>query len=170
MDGHFVPNLTFGPIVVEAVKKCVSNPLDVHLMISNPEKYISDYCDAGADILLSMQRHVLIWNLLLMRSEKGRYVAGVTVNPDKPVDLFIDLIDKIDQVLIMTVYAGFAGQKFIQEMTGKIKSVYETIPARGLSTDLQVDGGINDSTAAICADTVPICLLPEAIFSVHGLP
>jgi len=151
MDGHFVPNLTFGPIVVEAVKKCVSIPLDVHLMISNPEKYISDYCDAGADILTVHAETCTDLESVIDEIRKRKVRAGVTVNPDKPVDLFIDLIDKIDQVLIMTVYAGFAGQKFIQEMTGKIKSVYETISARGLSTDLQVDGGINDSTAAICA-------------------
>lgn len=151
MDGHFVPNLTFGPIVVEAVKKCVSIPLDVHLMISNPDKYISSYCDAGADILTVHAETCTDLGSVIEEIRKKKVRAGVTVNPDKPVDLFIDLIDKIDQVLIMTVYAGFAGQKFIQEMTGKIKSVYETISARGLSTDLQVDGGINDSTAAICA-------------------
>lgn len=151
MDGHFAPNLSFGPIVIEAVKKSVSIPLDVHLMISNPEKYIANYCDAGADILTV---HAETCSSLenVIDEIRGRGVrAGVTVNPDKPLDLIFDYIDKVDQVLIMSVYAGFSGQKFIPEMTDRIKKIGDEISERGLSTDLQVDGGINDKTATVCA-------------------
>ncbi|MBD3346000.1 MAG: ribulose-phosphate 3-epimerase [Chitinivibrionales bacterium] len=152
MDGHFVPNLTFGPMVIEAVKKCVSIPLDVHLMISNPEKYIDNYCNAGADIL-TVHAEVCKEGLpeVLAAIESKGVKRGVTVNPDKGIDLFLPLLEQIDQVLIMTVYAGFGGQKFISEMLPKIRSVRDTALEREHPIDIQVDGGINDETARECA-------------------
>ena len=151
MDGHFVPNLTFGPMVVEAVKRCVSIPLDVHLMISEPQKYIGQFCDAGADILTVHAETCTNLGMLLHEIGKKSVRRGVTVNPDKSLDLFLGDLPNIDQVLIMTVYAGFAGQKFITEMLHKIKLVRDQIIASGLNIDLQVDGGINNDTAALCA-------------------
>jgi ribulose-phosphate 3-epimerase len=151
MDGHFVPNLTFGPLVVEAVKKCVSIPLDVHLMISNPQKYIKEYCDAGADVLI-VHAEVCPNDLeqVLTEIRKRKVRAGASVNPDKSVDLLLPHLAAMDQALIMTVYAGFGGQKFIPEMLPKIKAVRNEADRRGLALDIEVDGGINNETAALC--------------------
>ncbi|MFP4242215.1 MAG: ribulose-phosphate 3-epimerase [Chitinispirillaceae bacterium] len=151
MDGHFVPNLTFGPMVVEAVKKCVSIPLDVHLMISDPAKYAPQFCSAGADVLTFHAEAVTDLNALLGDIRSRGVKAGVAVNPDKPLDLFIHELENMDQVLIMTVYAGFGGQKFIQDMMGKVKDVYNTAQEKALNLDIQVDGGVNGETAIQCA-------------------
>lgn len=152
MDGHFVPNITFGPLVIEAVKKSVSIPLDVHLMISNPEKYIGNFCDAGADILM-IHAEACKENTLpdLLKEIRNRGVkSGVTINPDKSIDLFIEHLSLVDQVLIMTVYAGFGGQKFIKEMMSKTKAVYDRACELGLDLDIEVDGGINHETVIPC--------------------
>ncbi|KMQ51121.1 Ribulose-phosphate 3-epimerase [Chitinispirillum alkaliphilum] len=151
MDGHFVPNITFGPLVVEAVKKHVTIPLDVHLMISEPEKYVDAFCDAGSDILMFHAEAVSDVGSVLQKIRKKGVKAGVTVNPDHPVDLFMDHLEIIDQVLIMSVYAGFGGQKFIQDTMKKVKSVYDEVSRRELDVDIEVDGGVNNVTAGICA-------------------
>jgi len=154
MDGHFVPNLTFGPLVVEAVKKCVSIPLDVHLMISDPAKYAPAFCDAGADILAFHAEAVdgieAVRSLLDSIRSRGVH-PGIAVNPDKSTDLFIDALDKADQVVIMSVYAGFGGQKFIPDVMEKVTTVRKAATARGLDIDIEVDGGVNAETAATCA-------------------
>ena len=154
MDGRFVPNITIGPFVVEAVKKSVSIPLDVHLMIVQPEKYIKNFRDAGADIITIHAEPEACKDLQsaigLIRECGAR--VGVTVNPDKPVELFLPYLNQIDQVLIMTVYAGFGGQKFIQDTMPKVKTVYEEAKRIGHSLDIEVDGGINGDTARICAE------------------
>ena len=151
MDGHFVPNITFGPLIVEAVKKSVSIPVDVHLMISEPHKYIESFCNAGADILTVHAEtcHDLV--LISHEIQKRGVRAGITVNPDKPVELLLKNIDNFNQILIMTVYAGFSGQKFIAEMLPKIRQVSNEIAAKNLEIDLEVDGGINHETGALCA-------------------
>jgi len=151
MDGHFVPNITFGPFIVEAVRRCVTIPLDVHLMISDPAKYADDFCNAGASILtFHAEAHADIAGLCAkIRGQSVR--AGVSVNPDKPVSLFIDKLEQIDQVLIMTVYAGFAGQKFMLEMLPKISEVYKAAKLQKHPVDIEVDGGINEKTARECA-------------------
>jgi ribulose-phosphate 3-epimerase len=150
MDGHFVPNLSFGPMVIAAVKKCVSIPLDVHLMISNPGKYIKTYCDAGADTLTV---HAETCDAACIACEIKKYGAraGVTVNPDKGIDLFLPHIEYFDQVLIMTVYAGFGAQKFMPETLAKILDVRDCIDKKKLAIDIEVDGGINPETAKLCA-------------------
>lgn len=153
MDGHFVPNITIGPFIIEAVKKCVSIPLDVHLMISNPEKYIDTFRNAGADIITV---HAEVCNDLpkiLNDIKKGGAKAGVTVNPDIPVDSFIPYLQNIDQVLIMSVYAGFPGQIFIQETMNKVKIIFEKSKKSGYNLDIEVDGGINGETAFICGQS-----------------
>ncbi|HEX3020032.1 MAG TPA: ribulose-phosphate 3-epimerase [Chitinispirillaceae bacterium] len=151
MDGHFVPNISFGPMIIEAVRKSVSIPLDVHLMISEPLKYIDQFCIAGADVLTVHAEACHELPEVLMRIKKHGVKTGVTVNPDKSVDLFLKYLPLIDQVLIMTVYAGFGGQKFISDMLQKIKNVSIEISRQKHIIDLQVDGGINDQTAVLCA-------------------
>jgi ribulose-phosphate 3-epimerase len=152
MDGHFVPNLSFGPMVIETVKKCVSIPLDVHLMISNPLEYINTYCDAGADTL-TVHAEVCSKDLpeISAKIKKRGVRAGVTVNPDKSVDLIIPHLSLFDQVLIMTVYAGFGAQKFIPETLEKVCVINNNAIKQGLVIDIEVDGGINHETAGLCA-------------------
>jgi ribulose-phosphate 3-epimerase len=152
MDGHFVPNLTFGPFVIEVVKKCVSIPLDVHLMISNPQKYIAEYCDAGANVL-TVHAEVCAGDLEQVLSEirRRKVRAGASVNPDKGVDLLLPHLAHMDQALIMTVYAGFGGQKFIPGMLAKVNAVRDEATRKNLKLDIEVDGGINHESAALCA-------------------
>jgi ribulose-phosphate 3-epimerase len=147
MDGHFVPNISFGPLVVNAVRKITRLPLDVHLMIEKPEKYISAFRDAGADII-TVHAEACGKNLSSVLKEIGALgvKAGVCVNPDKPIDLFLPYLDLVNMVLIMTVFAGFGGQKFIVEMLPKISALKSEITKRKLNIDIEVDGGINDKT------------------------
>ena len=150
MDGNFVPDLTFGPMVIEAVKKCVSIPLDVHLMISEPHKHVKQYCDSGADILVIHAEECKNIPRIIENIKKCGIKAGITVNPDISLQLIFPYLDMIDQVLIMTVYAGSAGQKFIYQMLDRIKTVSDEIKNRNLKVDIEVDGGINNQTAAQC--------------------
>ncbi len=150
MDGCFVPNITFGPLVVEAVKKCVKVPLDVHLMIVEPHKYIDAFCRAGADTLgfhAEASRDVGA-DVAAIRAHGVR--SCVTVNPDKALDLFLPSIEQIDQVLIMTVYAGFGGQAFISDMLDKISALRRAADERRPALDIEVDGGIDHRTAEAC--------------------
>jgi ribulose-phosphate 3-epimerase len=152
MDGMFVPNITFGPMVVGAVKKCVSVPLDVHLMIAKPGRYIDAFCEAGADILTVHAEECTDLPATIASIKKHGVKAGVTVNPDKETELFLDYLDQIDQVLIMSVYAGFGGQKFIPEVMDKVRTVQEEAEKKNIQVDIEVDGGINHETAAIAAE------------------
>lgn len=152
MDGRFVPNITIGPLVVEAVKKCVSIPIDVHLMIVQPEQYIKNFRDAGADIITVHAEACDDLPDVIKRIRESGAKVGITVNPDKPVELFLPFLKEIDQVLIMTVYAGFGGQKFIKDTVPKIKAVYEEANKIEHPLDIEVDGGINGETAKTCAE------------------
>jgi ribulose-phosphate 3-epimerase len=152
MDGHFVPNLTFGPVLIGAVKKCVSIPLDVHLMIANPQKYIAAYCDAGADYLTVHAEVCPDLPAVLADIKRRNVRAGASVNPDKGVDLLIPHLREMDQALIMTVYAGFGGQKFIPDTLPKIRAIHDEVKTFGLALDIQVDGGITSETARLCAE------------------
>lgn len=152
MDGVFVPNITFGPLIVETVKKCVSIPLDVHLMIVNPEVYVLDFRNAGADIItVHAEACENLPQVISIIRNSGAKV-GITVNPDKPLDLILPHIEHIDQILIMSVYAGFAGQTFIHDAISRIKTVYDALKKIDSSIDIQVDGGINSDTAQLCAE------------------
>lgn len=152
MDGRFVPNISFGPMVVEAVKKCVSIPLDVHLMIIHPEKYVKNFRDAGADIItVHAEACEDLPSVIKLIDDSGSKI-GVSVNPDKPVDLFLPHLRQIDLVLIMSVYAGFGGQKFMREVMPKVRTVYEEAQRISHMLDIEIDGGINGETAQTCAE------------------
>ncbi|MDR2592773.1 MAG: ribulose-phosphate 3-epimerase [Chitinispirillales bacterium] len=154
MDGAFVPNITFGPMVVAAVKKCVSVPLDVHLMIVNPAKYADAFCDAGADILTFHAEAVggIDDVRAVIAKIKARGVkAGVAVNPDKPISLFTDALPEIDMALVMSVYAGFGGQKFIPDVLDKVRALRKMSIEKGINIDIEMDGGVNEETAKVCA-------------------
>lgn len=148
MDGHFVPNITIGPLVVSSIRPLTKLPLDVHLMISNPDSYIEAFKEAGADIITvhAEAAHHLDRTVSCIR-EMG-IKAGVSLNPSTPEDVLEYVLDKIDMVLVMTVNPGFGGQEFIGAMLEKITRLKEMIQRKGLSTDIEVDGGINENTIA----------------------
>ena len=149
MDGVFVPNISFGPMVVAAVKKCVAIPLDVHLMLQNPREYIAAFSDAGADNITVHADACDDLPATLDEIHANGVQAGVTVNPDKPVSLFEDSLENIDLVLIMSVYAGFGGQPFMAETLDKVKKLAELRRERRLHFSIEIDGGINPETAAM---------------------
>jgi ribulose-phosphate 3-epimerase len=151
MDGRFVPNITIGPLIVQAVKRSTSLPLDVHLMIVEPERYVPDFVRAGAT---TVGVHVetcphLHRNLAQIREAGAR--ACVVLNPSTPAIAVEPVLGDVDQVLVMTVNPGFGGQKFISSMLGKIQQLRRWIDERGLDVALEVDGGIGPETIGAAA-------------------
>jgi ribulose-phosphate 3-epimerase len=146
MDGHFVPNITIGPVVVKGIKS--SLPLDVHLMIENPEKYIEAFVKAGADIIsVQVEACADLLGTVRMIKELGAK-ASIVYNPDTPLDGIEEVLSELDQVLLMTVFPGFGGQKFIETVVPKIRQLREMAP----ELDIEVDGGINAETIKIARE------------------
>ncbi len=165
MDGHFVPNITIGPLVVEAARKVTSLPLDVHLMIENPDRYIPDFAKAGADILTVHQEVVphLHRTVQLIRSLGKK--AGVSINPATPVSTLDLILDDLDLVLVMSVNPGFGGQSFIPSCLGKIAALRHTIAERGLRVELEVDGGVKiDNIGRIVSAGADVLVAGSAVF------
>ncbi|EUJ41840.1 ribulose-phosphate 3-epimerase [Brochothrix campestris] len=151
MDGQFVPNITFGPNVVEAVRPTTKLPLDVHLMIVDPDRYIGDYARAGADIIsVHVEACPHIHRTIQLIHSFG-VKAGVVINPGTSLDSLKYILNDVDLVLIMTVNPGFGGQSFIEEMIPKMVELKEMIAATGKKIEIEVDGGINEQTAKRCA-------------------
>ncbi len=151
MDGRFVSNITIGPFVVKALKGVASVPLDVHLMIEEPERFVPQFAGAGADIITvhaEATRH-LHGTVQLIKASGAR--AGVSINPATPVSALEDILDDLDLVLVMSVNPGFGGQSFIPGALGKIKALRSLISERGLATELEVDGGIKVDNIAEAA-------------------
>lgn len=149
MDGHFVPNITMGPLVLEAVRRCTRLPLEAHLMIQNPQDYIETFAEAGADVIIVHQEVFPHLHGLLQRIKRAGKQAGVALNPSTPVFMLEDILPLIDLLLIMTINPGFGGQTLIPETLPKIRKAREMITQRGLHTDIEVDGGINPSTVPL---------------------
>ena len=147
MDGHFVPNLTIGPPVIKALRKHCSLRFDVHLMISPVHKYIKDFSDAGADIITFHPEATenMKETISLIKSLDKK--VGVSLNPDTEIKTISDYYDNIDLVLIMSVFPGFGGQKFIPEVLDKIKSLKEIKDKNNYNFDIEVDGGVNFSNS-----------------------
>ena len=148
MDGHFVPNITIGPLVVEAVRKVTDLPLDVHLMISDPDRYVADFAAAGADIIVvhaEASTH-LHRTVQLIKSLGKR--AGVSLNPATSLHCLDYVLDDLDLVLLMTVNPGFGGQSFIDACIPKIQALRAMLDKRGLETELEVDGGVKPANIA----------------------
>ena len=142
MDGHFVPNITIGPFVAEAVSRGTTLPLDVHLMIDSPEDYVKPFVDAGSSILTVHAEACVHLHRVVQQIKELGVKAGVSLNPATPVNMLEDIIDDLDLVLIMSVNPGFSGQSFIPGSLGKIAAVRRMIDERGLTVELEVDGGI----------------------------
>lgn len=151
MDGHFVPNITMGPIVVEALRPITNLPLDVHLMIENPDAYIEQFAKAGADYItvhVEACRH-LHRTIQLIRSFGVK--PGVVLNPHTPIESIQHILEDVDLVLFMTVNPGFGGQKFISSVVPKVEALSNVIKERGLNIEIEIDGGINEETIVACA-------------------
>lgn len=166
MDGHFVPNITIGPLVIEAVRKATRLPLDVHLMIINPERYISDFVKAGADFLTihveaCIHLHRTVWQI----KEYG-IKAGVSLNPSTPLNTVEEIIQYIDLLLIMSVNPGFGGQQFILSSIDKIKRAKSMILTRGFNALVEVDGGVKlDNAREIVNAGADILVMGSAFFA-----
>ncbi|MEH6953885.1 ribulose-phosphate 3-epimerase [Neobacillus drentensis] len=152
MDGHFVPNITIGPLIVEAIRPITKLPLDVHLMIENPDQYIEAFAKAGADYItvhVEACRHL---HRTIQNIKSFGIKAGVVLNPATPVESIQHIIGDIDMVLLMSVNPGFGGQKFIPEILPKIKKVKEMAEQKGLDIEIEIDGGVNSETAKLCVE------------------
>lgn len=147
MDGTFVPNISFGFPVMEAMKKYCTKPLDVHLMIVHPENYIKRFAEAGAGILTFHYETVENPLEIIEMIRKEGIKVGITINPDVPVSVLEPYVDKVDLVLIMTVFAGYGGQKFIEESYNRIAELREIIQRKNAHCVIEVDGGVNVQNA-----------------------
>ncbi|QTC42368.1 ribulose-phosphate 3-epimerase [Bacillus sp. V3] len=152
MDGHFVPNITMGPMVVKAVRPLTDLPLDVHLMIEDPDQYIEAFADAGADyITVHVEAAAHLHRTIQLIKSKG-VKAGVVLNPATPAEWVKPILQDIDMVLLMTVNPGFGGQSFIPSVVPKIKQIRSWADEINPKLEIEVDGGINTDTAAVCAE------------------
>jgi len=147
MDGHFVPNLTFGPRLVKQIRKTTTLPLDAHLMITNPADFIDKFIDAGVNYLSFHIETDANYVSLFRKIRKLGVKAGIAINPETSLDALPDVIDEIDYVLIMSVHPGFGGQKFIKESIEKVRKTKEIIGSRQI--EIEIDGGINFQTAKL---------------------
>ena len=152
MDGHFVPNLTFGPLVVRAIRPWTKLPLDVHMMIASPEQFIAEFVEAGADIITVHAEACAHLHRVVHQIKESGAKAGVAINPATPLSAIEEVLPDLDQVLVMTVNPGFGGQAFIESVVDKIKRMRAILDERGLSVDLEVDGGISTKTARTAAE------------------
>ena len=166
MDGHFVPNITIGPLIVEAIKPITTLPLDVHLMIENPDNYIQAFADAGASIITVHQETCVHLHRTLQLIKNAGVKAGVVINPATPVEMIKDILPEVDLVLIMSVNPGFGGQSFIQHAVQKIEQVKNYREQLNLSYEIEVDGGVNVDTAKLCTDAgADVLVAGSAIFN-----
>lgn len=151
MDGHFVPNISMGPGVVEMARRSVRIPLSVHLMLSRPDQYLNRFADAGADtILIHIEAECDVPETL----ERIRNIGlrpGITINPNTPAEMIFPILEMVDEVLCMSVHPGYGGQKFMPAVLPKMRVIRDRITAVGRKTDLMVDGGIDANTIAMCA-------------------
>lgn len=166
MDGHFVPNITVGPVIVAAMERCTERPLDVHLMIHHPERMIRQFADAGADYLtVHVEAEHDIKKTLKEIKDLGKS-PGIVLNPPTPFEKAKPFLRDVDMILIMTVNPGFAGQKFIPEVLSKIRVARDYINREKLRVELEVDGGINLETAPKVASAgADILVAGSAIYS-----
>jgi ribulose-phosphate 3-epimerase len=170
MDGHFVPNITIGPVIVEAARRVTKLPLDVHLMIKNPDRYLEDFVNAGADYVSVHVEEVVHLNRTVTHIKELGAKAGVVLNPATPVSSVKDIAEYIDLLLLMTVNPGFGGQKFI---TNSIRRIKEAVKLRNdLNADflIEIDGGVNVDTIKPALDAgVDVFVAGSAIFSADNI-
>ena len=165
MDGHFVPNITIGPLIVEAARRITSLPLDVHLMIENPDRYIEDFAKAGADLISVQVEACIHLNRTIQLIKSLDLRAGVVLNPSTPLSSVEWILEDVDFVMIMSVNPGFGGQKFIPNSLDRIRALRKMIQDRGLSVLIEIDGGVNIKTIKHISDAgVDVFVAGSAIF------
>ncbi len=165
MDGHFVPNISFGPVVIKSIRKCTDIPFDAHLMIERPDKYMKDFVKAGADIITVHREIKVNMDNVLRKARNYGVEVGLALNPDTPFDKAKEFLDRVDYLLIMSVYPGFAGQSFIPVTLDKIKEAREHIDKEGLNVKIAVDGGVKHTNAKeIVQAGADILVAASAIF------
>ena len=165
MDGHFVPVITIGPIIVKAAKRVAKQPLDVHLMISEPDRYIEEFVSAGADILTVHVETTVHLHRTIHRIKELGCRAGAVLNPHTPLSSVEEILPACDMVLVMTVNPGFGGQKFIPEVLPKVRRLREMIDKGGLACELEVDGGITvDNIGVISAAGADVFVSGSGVF------
>ncbi len=149
MDGHFVPNLTFGPLIVSSIRKCTKLPLDTHLMIESPEQYLEAFRDAGSDHITVHQEVCSHLHRTIARIKELGSKAGVSINPVTPATTLAEIVPEVDQILIMSVNAGSGGQRFIEATLQKLKDTKSMIRSSSRDVRLEVDGGIDVANAPL---------------------
>jgi len=165
MDGHFVPNITIGPLIVKAARRTTSLPLDVHLMIENPDRYIEDFAKAGADLISVQVEACIHLNRTIQMIKSLDLRAGVVLNPSTSLSAIEWILEDVDFVMIMSVNPGFGGQKFIPNSIDKIRALRKIIQDRGLSILIEIDGGVNEKTIKNISDAgVDVFVAGSAIF------
>ena len=170
MDGHFVPNITIGPIIVKAARKCTKLPIDAHLMIKNPDKYLEAFADAGANYISVHVEEVFHLNRTVNRIKELGCKAGVVVNPATPINSIIDIVEYIDLLLIMTVNPGFGGQKFITNSIRRIEEAVNLRKKSNLNFLIEIDGGVNKETVVEAKKAgVDVFVAGSAIFSADNI-
>ncbi|GFO53039.1 ribulose-phosphate 3-epimerase [Geomonas sp. Red276] len=166
MDGHFVPNITIGPLVVDAVRKVTSLPLDVHLMISQPDLYIESFAKAGADIIVVHAEATVHLHRTVQLIKSFGKRAGVSLNPATPLTALDYILEDLDLVLLMTVNPGFGGQSFIENCIPKIQALRAMLDKRGVEAELEVDGGVKtDNIARIAHAGADVFVAGSAVFN-----
>ena len=165
MDGHFVPNLTFGPPVIRAIRPVTTVPFDTHLMIQNPDQYIDEYRRAGADLITVHVEATPHLHRTVQRIRQSGARAGVSLNPATPVSSVQDILGEVDLVLLMSVNPGFGGQAFIPASIGRLRELAAMIGATGRHIELEVDGGIDPETAPkVVAAGATVLVAGQAVF------
>lgn len=165
MDGHFVPNITIGPLIVDAIKPVTSLPLDVHLMIENPDPYIPVFAEAGAAIITVHQEACTHLHRTLQLIRANDVKPGVVINPATPVEMLKPILKEVELILIMTVNPGFGGQSFIHEAVEKIEKLSMWRKELNLDFEIEVDGGVNSETAKLCTDAgADVLVAGSAVF------
>jgi ribulose-phosphate 3-epimerase len=165
MDGHFVPNITIGPLVVAAARRVTSLPLDVHLMIENPDRYIVDFAKAGADLIAVQVETCIHLDRTIQLIRENDVRPGVVLNPSTPLSCLDWVLKDVDFVMLMSVNPGFGGQTFIPGAIEKVRMLREKINALGLDTLIEIDGGINDNTIKEVSDAgADVFVAGSAIF------
>ena len=170
MDGHFVPNITFGPIIVKAARRSTKLPLDVHLMIENPEKYIEQFAEAGANSITVHQEAVIHLNRTVQQLKELKVKAGVSINPSTPVNVLRDIAEYIDMVLIMSVNPGFGGQTFISNSLRRVKELVKLRSEMKANFLIEIDGGIDKHTIKSAQDAgCEVFVAGSAIFKADNI-
>lgn len=170
MDGHYVPNITFGPPVIQAIRKYTKKFFDVHLMIEKPERYIKEFVDAGADLINVHQEATTHLHRTLQLIKSYGIKAGVTLNPATPIATLEHVLSEVDMVLLMTVNPGFGGQSFIPSMYEKIAQLKKLRDEKGYSFDIQVDGGVGlDNVKQVVEAGANVIVAGSAIFGAEDV-